>query len=89
MKLYRSRVNYLLHITRCWRGGQKFCEIYIFEHGDLRGMTNIEITWYLGRAIDDIRNVEEKVRDEEDANILRDIRAKLHKLRVKYDLLKS
>lgn len=52
-------------------------------------MTNIEITWYLGRAIDDIRNVEEKVRNEEDANILRYIRAKLHKLRVKYDLLKS
>ncbi len=46
-------------------------------------MTNIEITWYLGRAIDDIRNVEEKL-DEEDANILRDMRVELNKLRVKY-----
>lgn len=51
-------------------------------------MTDIEITWYLGRAIDDIHKVEEKLR-EEDATILRDIRAKLHKLRVKYDLLNS
>jgi hypothetical protein len=47
-------------------------------------MTNIEITWYLGRAIVDIRNVEEKLRNEEDANILRDMRVKLHKVRVKY-----
>lgn len=47
-------------------------------------MTDIEITWYLGRAIDDIRNVEEKLRDEEDSNILRDIRVKLNKLRLKY-----
>ena len=52
-------------------------------------MTNIEITWYLGRAIDDIRKVEEKLRNEEDTTTLRDIRAKLHKLRVKYDLLNS
>jgi hypothetical protein len=63
------------------------CESYIFEQGGFRGMTHIEITWHLGRAIDDIRNVEEKLRNEEDATILRDIRAKLHKLRVKYDLL--
>jgi hypothetical protein len=47
-------------------------------------MTDIEITWYLGRAIDDIRNVEEKIRNEEDANILRDMRVKLNKLRFKY-----
>jgi hypothetical protein len=47
-------------------------------------MTNIEIIWYLGRAIADIRNVEEKLRNEEDANMLRDIRVKLDKLRVKY-----
>jgi hypothetical protein len=47
-------------------------------------MTDIEITWYLGRAIDDIRNVEEKLRNEEDANILRDMRVKLNKLRLKY-----
>ena len=46
-------------------------------------MTDIEITWYLGRAIADIRNVEQKL-DEEDANILRDMRVKLNKLRVKY-----
>jgi hypothetical protein len=52
-------------------------------------MRDIEITWHLGRAIDDIRKVEEKLRNEEDATILRDIRAKLHKLRVKYDLLNS
>jgi hypothetical protein len=36
-------------------------------------MTDIEITWYLGRAIDDIRKVEEKLGNEEDATILRDI----------------
>jgi len=47
-------------------------------------MTNIEIIWYLGRAIADIRNVEEKLRDEDDANMLSDIRVKLDKLRVKY-----
>ncbi len=47
-------------------------------------MTNIEITWYLGRAIADIRNVEEKLRNEEDVNRLRDMRVKLNKLRVKY-----
>ena len=52
-------------------------------------MTNIEITWYLGRAIDDIRNVEKKLTNEEDAVILRDMCVKLHKLRVKYDLLNS
>jgi hypothetical protein len=49
-------------------------------------MINIEITWYLGRAIDDIRNVEEKLKAEEDANMLRDMRVKLDKLRVKYDI---
>lgn len=47
-------------------------------------MADIEITWYLGRAIDDIHNVEEKLRNEEDANILRDMRVKLNKLRLKY-----
>jgi len=47
-------------------------------------MTNIEITWYLGRAIADIRNVEEKVSNEADANLLRDIRYKLDKLWTKY-----
>ena len=47
-------------------------------------MTNIEITWYLGRAIADIRNVEEKLRNEEDANKLRDIRFKLDELCGKY-----
>jgi hypothetical protein len=44
----------------------------IFKQEDIRGMTNIEITWYSGRSIDDIHNVEEKLRNEEDANILRD-----------------
>jgi hypothetical protein len=52
-------------------------------------MTNIEITWYLGMAIDDILKVEEKLGDEEETNILRDMRVKLDKLRVKYDLLSS
>jgi hypothetical protein len=47
-------------------------------------MTNIEITWYLGRAIADIRNVEEKLRDEADVNMLRDIQYKLDKLLTKY-----
>ena len=47
-------------------------------------MTNIEITWYLGRAIADIRNIEEKLRAEEDVTMLRDMRVKLDKLRVKY-----
>lgn len=47
-------------------------------------MTNIEITWYLGRAIADIRNVEEKLRNEADANMLKDIRYKLDKLCTKY-----
>lgn len=51
-------------------------------------MTNIEITWYLGRVIADIRNVEEKLHGE-DANMLRDIRVKIDKLRVKYGLLNS
>lgn len=46
-------------------------------------MTNIEITWYLGRAIADIRNIEEKLRDEEDVTMLRDMRVKLDKLRAK------
>jgi hypothetical protein len=40
-------------------------------------MTNIEIIWYLGRIIDDISTVEEKIMNEEDLNILRDMRAKL------------
>ncbi len=66
---------------------EEFYESYIFEQEDLRQMTNVEITWYLGRAIADIRNVEEKLRNEEDANMLGDIRVKLDKLRVKYDLL--
>jgi hypothetical protein len=48
-------------------------------------MTNIEIIWYLGRIIGDISTVEEKIMNEEDA----DMRAKLDKLRVKYDLLDS
>jgi hypothetical protein len=48
-------------------------------------MTNIEITWYLGRAIADIRNIEEKLRNEEDVTMLRDMRVKLDKLRAKYD----
>ena len=50
-------------------------------------MTNIEITWYLGRAIADIRNIEEKLRDEEDVTMLRDMRVKLDKLRAKYEEL--
>jgi len=52
-------------------------------------MTDIEITWYLGRAIADIRNVEQKLRNKEDADMLRDVRVKLDELRVKYDLLSS
>ncbi len=52
-------------------------------------MTNIEIIWYLGRIIADIRTVEEKIMNEEDVDMLRDIRVKLHELRVKYDLLNS
>jgi CHAD domain-containing protein len=52
-------------------------------------MINIGITWYFGRAINDIRNVEKKLRAEEDTNMLRDMRVKLDKLRVKYDLLNS
>jgi hypothetical protein len=38
-------------------------------------MINIGITWYFGRALNDIRNVEEKLRAKEDANMLRDMRA--------------
>jgi CHAD domain-containing protein len=48
-------------------------------------MTNIEITCYLGRAIADIRNIEEKLRKEEDVTMLRDMRVKLDKLRAKYE----
>jgi hypothetical protein len=48
-------------------------------------MTNIEITWYLGRAIADIRNIEEKLRDEENVTMLKDMRVKLDKLRAKYE----
>jgi hypothetical protein len=48
-------------------------------------MTNIEITWYLGRAIADIRNIEEKLRDEENVTMLKDMRVKLDKLRSKYE----
>ena len=47
-------------------------------------MTNIEITWYLGRAMADIHKVEEKLRDEVDVNMLRDIRYRLDKLLTKY-----
>jgi len=39
-------------------------------------MTNIEITWCLGRAIADIRNVEEKILNEDDVDMLRDVRVK-------------
>jgi hypothetical protein len=52
-------------------------------------MTNIEIIWYLGRIIDDISTVEEKIMNEEDVDVLRDMRVKLDKLRVKYDSLNS
>jgi hypothetical protein len=48
-------------------------------------MTNIEITWYLGRAMADIRNIEEKLRDEENVTMLKDMRVKLDKLRAKYE----
>ena len=52
---------------------------------------SIEITWYLGRAISDICKVEDQLRGDryvklyvEDANMLRDMRYKLDKLRTKY-----
>lgn len=52
---------------------------------------SIEIAWYLGRAISDIRKVEDQFREdsyiesyEQDANILRDMRYKLDKLWTKY-----
>jgi hypothetical protein len=52
---------------------------------------SIEITWYLGRAISDIRKVEDQFGEdsyiesyEQDVNILRDMRYKLYKLWTKY-----
>jgi hypothetical protein len=45
-------------------------------------MTSIEIIWYLGRIIADIRTVEEKIMNEGDVDMLRDMRVKLGKLRV-------
>jgi hypothetical protein len=48
-------------------------------------MTNLEIIRYLGRIIDDVNTVEEKIMNEEDVDVLRDILTKLHKLRIKYN----